>query len=211
MNTSKIEYRNCVQIGLYETAEMIYLAQDNWYQLLPEIEEVDRIIAPEQYQQIQYNYYGIDEQPFCITHLQEQYKHIPRAKWMCIRAGYTSEICYQDGFSGNPKNFIGSFTLDQIFDCVCNNSGIDTIDVFKIDTEGGEYAILEKYSFKRKPRLLMIEAHGWEWCNNESRENTCKLVKQIVEPQGYTQILHTLTNFHDGIAHTAEMHFQLQD
>ena len=204
MNT--IEYRNVVQIGLHATAEMIYLAEDNWHQQLPEIAEVDRIVAPKSHEHIQYHYYGIDDQPWSITGLQEQYQHIERAKWMCIRAEYPSRICEQYELPKNKRNFVGSFTLDQIFDCVCNDSGIDAIDILKLDIEGAEINVLQHYSFQRKPRLLMVEIHFFD------HENAGEIVKQIVEPHGYQQIRHIPTNFHANKSQgdTIEMHFQTE-
>ena len=202
MNTSKIEYRNCVQIGLYTYPEMVYIGEDNWYKHLQGIPEVDRIILPKQHEQIRYNYYGIDEQPWIITKLEKEYEYIERANWMCMRAEPKTGIYLQSGWGRNKRNFVGGFTLDQIFDCVCNDSGIDTIDVMKMDIEGAEIEVLKHYSFSRKPRLLMIEAHVW------FNENACEIVKQIIEQQGYKQILHTPTNLDDtGLAQTFEMHF----
>ena len=154
------EYRNAVQIGLHAFAEMLYLTEDNFWQKLPEIAQVNRIILPRQYKHIRYNYYGIDEQPYVIANMQQQHQHVERAKWMCINIGTSTQICRQDGFFGSgPQNYVGRFTLDDTLQFVCEESAINSIDLLKIDIEGDEIPVMQNYSFKIKPRLIFIEVH----------------------------------------------------
>ena len=160
--------RNCVQIGLFETCEYLYLTEHNWraYNTANSLKTLpySMRINPDEWR-----YIGIDKYENSINNMKMKNKSNDNVHWIC------AEI-------GSRNNQISLDTL-----CQCYN--LESIDVLAIDVEGAELDILENWSWNPTPHFIAVEVH-----TNFGID--CDKFRSYIESKGYKLVLSEPTNHH---------------
>ena len=188
----------CIQLGLHNTAEYLYLTEDNWKDI-----EVDALNRVPHSGVDEWCYYGIDAEGESISMMLRQHVHNPRAIWIqsYIAPGPTQLVKYKL-FGGNeprPSYFAPTISFDKML----SELNIKRIDVLAVDIEGTEYELFEAYGWNIKPRFISVELH------NTSHTDTSFIT--LIESIGYDTVLYTPTNLRNGTYFTREAHFRLRE
>ena len=125
----------CIQIGLNETAEYLYLSEPDWKEKMRVIDPLE--ILPESlHYYTSWRYFGIDSDPASINLMMNKYPNRENIVWVqsFLQEG-VSTLAYAESWLNNHRRFL---MLTMSFDMLVNALEIDSIDVFAIDIEGAE-------------------------------------------------------------------------
>lgn len=158
--------RTCLQIGLNQTAEYIYLTEPNWVaKPVDSLKELPSILKQDK---TPFRYYGVDCGLSGLEYLRKKH-HYSNAKWInafvigdkedahCLQEVRTV-IKRQMGYDSQELRGEGIFIPETRFSDLLKNIHYD-IDVLAMDIEGGEHTIFEEYDFKVKPTFVAVEVH----------------------------------------------------
>ena len=175
-----------VQIGLEQTAEMLYLTDPDWKQKNREQPEVcvpDEIIEGIE----SWNYFGIDRDPTSIALMIDKYKS--RGTWVCNNLKVGDDLKYasiwtrlhkhiQNAPSTQNRQFLRSVPVEM--SDVFRHLYIHRIDVMVVDVDGVETCLFERYDWRIIPRFIHIELHPFG-IDPYNRHN----IRTLFEGQGY--------------------------
>ena len=182
----------CIQIGLNETAEYLYLSEPDWKEKMRVIDPLE--ILPESlHQYTSWRYFGIDRDPASIILMMNKYPNRENIVWIqSFLHENVSTLEYTESWLNNFRRFL-MFTMS--FDMLVDALEIDSIDVLAIDIEGDEEILFNKYSWRLKPKYITVEAH----------ENADTL-HELVTGRGYVPFQRSEEAYRD----THYIHRQLQ-
>lgn len=170
----------CIQIGLHNTCEYLYLTQDNWLELMPEQAEFKRLpdVIVDALEKQHFRYYGIDRNPASLGKLMESYEfNNAYVEWICAQIATKYEEISQHNHVNDhlPERFFPQEIRDAFFwipslpfDVLLENLKLEQIDVLALDIEGDEQQFFEDYSWSIAPKFISIETH---WANALQIEN----------------------------------------
>ena len=188
----------CVQIGLCNSAEYLYLVDPNWRELLYE-QPVLKQIPSELRDFENWMYVGIDQDPFSIALMMERHSSAERTSWVSTGIKNSDSEIIISG-SAVPKSIGLYCAYTQPLTKVLRDLGIHRIDVLAMDIEGAEMEFWETYNWVMLPRYVALEAH-YDYADP---------LKKIFALRGYELILQEETNIGGGIGSTQELHFLLE-
>ena len=201
----------CVQIGLHDMAEYLYLAKPNWREKHSEQEGLKQLPAAIADRWTSWRYYGVDWDVGSIVKMLEKYGHIPSVSW--IHAAVVGN--QSDKLMKLPSYFIGGHfigfgcSLQRLF-CLLY---LTEVDVLVMDVEGSEISIFQNYDWVIKPSYISVEVHGDH--DNPSITDAAALyhheaiVDSILSEQGYSLLNKEYTNLNTTGYCTCELQYQL--
>ncbi len=185
----------CVQIGLHDTAEFLYLTKPNWKSDIVSQDILKQIPNDIADKYTTWRYYGIDSDVGSIAKMLQKYGNPPSTHWVHAAVGMPSDM-YMKLRSYLPNGYFYGFgcSLQRLFRML----NITQVDVLVIDIEGGEIRLFDDYDWHIFPSYISVEVHGDH--ANTSVPNPTLLnkhiayVDNILKTKGYKQINRTLTN-----------------
>ena len=154
----------CVQAGLYTHAEFSFLVtRDDWQasfhegnyglesSLLPLFDDIES-----------WKYYGVDQDVGSINRMLLEYGNRDRIEWVAASLNYLPSAFrkltrWAVSANGNHPHYYG---LTCTFDKLIDDLGLENLDILCIDIEDNGENVFWDYSWRLKPRLIMIELHG---------------------------------------------------
>lgn len=183
MDTNIDDYTGvCIQIGLLNTVEMLYLTEPNWRSKIRDQSIVNQI---PKFDYDNWMLYAVECDPLSIDVICERYKNA-NCRLICAHISDYSFAKIQGNTLWNPNNdlWVPAMTLDTFV----NNLSLDRIDVLKLDIESDELNVLQSYSFNIKPCYISVE------CHEQMVEGITNDVKNVLESQEYDIINSFVTN-----------------
>ena len=222
----------CVQAGIADHGEYMYLAEPDYLKKMQSVEKLRRI--PSQlcgYES--WRYFGIDADCSSMQHLMNNYRNNKWVQWILAYvtgnrdAGYDHpylsplvttqmwlEWTRQTGGSADvaptPEYLMPTVSLESVFKAL----DLKRIDVLALDIEGNEMPFFETYSWEVQPAYINVEVHTYP--EPLDYEILCRNKDRIIEiitaaGRGY-KLLHSFdSNIVGGITHTHELHFLRRD
>jgi len=200
----------CVQIGLHDVAEFLYLAKPNWRENLADQESLKQIPASVAGRFRSWRYYGVDSDVGSIVKMIEKYGNGANTHWVQAAVGMIPAqlLKLRSYFAGG--HFIGfGCSLQRLFSLL----NLRHVDVLVMDVEGSEIRIFETYNWVIKPAFISIEVHGNH--RNTSSTNPAMLnqhihvLDSILTRQGYKQMKKEYTNLNTTGYATCELQYLL--
>ena len=180
---------NCVQIGLCNSAEYLYLTG----KIDQNLDELKQLPTQFPKPSKDWQFYGVDCDPTSIHTMLDKYStEIPNAQFICagIRAEaglgkFNSWFHTGYGYTAAPGDgaLFGAacLTLEQLF----AELGLQAVDVLAMDIEGTEYKVFRNYTWNIKPKFIAVECHGGP-----------DEILEIIQNQGYRLYREAITNEH---------------
>lgn len=175
----------CLQIGLQQSTEYLYLTDTNWREQLESIDPILRI--PESVcEDIEtWRYIGVDQDPNSIAHLCQM--HGAKGRWITAQVGSESGALIEiNSHLWGDDKFQGLHATVLSLEHIINGFGLNPLDVLAMDIEGMEFGVLRDYSWIVKPRFITVEIHSYESIQSD--------VQSIIEDVGYSLLSLTPTN-----------------
>lgn len=200
----------CVQIGLHQTAEFLYLTQPDWKAVMSrqvKLKQIPKSITdPIQ----SWQYYGVDSDVGSIYKMIQKYGNPSGAHWVHASVGTpTDRLIGLQSYLVSGR-FIGfACSLQRLFQLL----NLTQVDVLNIDVEGAELAIFQHYDWVITPSFISVEVHGDH--NNPSVANPALLsqhidvVHNILSNRGYRLLNKEMTNPNITGLCTCELQYQL--
>ena len=199
----------CVQIGLHNVAEYLYLARPNWKEVMGEQEELKQIPAAVSDRFTSWRYYGVDSDVGSVKKMLERYGNVSAADWVHASVGVASDrlMWLPSYFTGGQ--FIGfACSLQRLFWLL----NLSRVDVLAIDVEGAEIGIFENYDWVVKPSFISVEVHGdhghTSVRNAVLLDRHINIVDRILIGKGYEQVNKVWTNYNTTGYCTCELQFR---
>ena len=170
----------CVQIGLHQTAEYLYLVRPDWRDLIGQQDLLKQIPDSLADKFESWRYYGVDSDVASIVKMLEKYGNVPYSSWIQAAVGLPNDqfLKVRSYFSGG--SFLGfGCSLQRLFRLL----DLSQVDVFIIDIEGGELRLFENYDWHIKPAYISVEVHGDH--SNTSHTDRVLLEKNITFLHGF--------------------------
>lgn len=200
----------CVQIGLHDIAEFLYLAKPNWQSDMASQEKLNQIPVDLADKFTSWRYYGVDCDVGSIVKMMEKYGDVPFASWVQAAVGLQPDQLMKLRSYFVSGHFIGfACSLQRLFRLL----NLSQVDVLVVDIEGGEIRMFENYDWHIRPGYISVEVHGDH--SNTSYTNPAMLNKhidvidRILTGKGYKQINKAWTNFNTTGYCTCELQYQL--
>ena len=163
--------RTILQIGLYETAEGLYLAHPN--KELKEENPRESIYVPEGWESDEWRYIGVDASSDSIEFVKQKYGE--GKDWEWVLAGVGDEV-YSDGFTCSLKDLLSRL-------------GITGLDILAMDVEGHEFDIFRTYDFSIRPKCVFVEYHDTDILYDERFGNDLSVCHTLEKRQELTDIM----------------------
>ena len=200
----------CVQIGLHDVAEYLYLAKPNWKEVIGKQKELKQIPGSVADRFTCWRYYGVDADVGSIVKMLEKYGDVPSASWVQAAVGLSSIQLMKLRSYFVRGHFVGfACSLHHLFRLL----KLTQVDALVVDIEGGELRMFENYDWHIKPAYISVEVHGDH--NRTSTTNPAMLNKhidiihRILTGKGYKQVNKAWTNFNTTGYCTCELQYQL--
>ena len=147
----------CVQLGLHNVAEYLYLVRPNWKEVMGEQDELKRIPGSVADRFSSWRYYGVDCDVVSIQKMLERYGDVASAHWVGAAVGVESDCLMRLRSYFTRGHFLGfACSLQRLFSLL----SLSHVDVLSIDVEGAEIGIFENYDWVVKPSFICVEVHG---------------------------------------------------
>ena len=218
----------CIQIGLHGTCEYLYLAKENWRDLMPEQLEIKRLpdsLLPH-LEPGSFKYYGVERSPVFLGKIMEQFQFSgANIEWICAQLStaygalprlHHANDQYPENIYGEDIHNVNYFVPAIDLDTLITGLDIKNLDVLAMDIEGDEDYLLKMYTWLQKPKFITIETHYANILQLENEEEynlgarTANL-KSLICSQGYKCILEQETNeTRESIASGTENNFEIQ-
>lgn len=119
----------------------------------------------------QWKYFGVDMCGFAVNRCKEKFATHPDVTFLqeCVYDG--SEVRHDDFTIGLGEIAVKSITLDTLLDIIPAY-----VSLLAIDVEGSEIILLNAYSWKHKPRIVIIEMHD---------ADEVDAIHELMHQQGY--------------------------
>lgn len=199
----------CVQIGLHNVAEYLYLARPNWKEVMGELEVLKQIPAVVADRWTSWRYYGVDSDVGSIQKMLEIYGSVSTACWVHASVGVASDqLMWLPSYFAQGR-FIGfACSLQRLFALL----NLSQVDVLAIDVEGDEIGIFENYDWGVKPSFISVEVHGdhgrTSVRNAVLLNRHINIVDKILTGNGYQQVNKVWTNFNTTGYCTCEVQYR---
>lgn len=185
----------CVQIGLFDIAELLYLAQPNWKANIEKQTEINQIPVSVADRFSSWRYLGVDCDGGSIVKMLEKYGNSHGVQWVHAAVGkYPDQMTKLLSHFGKGYFYGYGCSLQRLFQLL----GLSQVDVLKVDIEGHEIGMFACYDWKIRPAYISVEVHGDH--NHTSKANPVMLMQHIdivhrtLAGQGYKQIGNIKTN-----------------
>ena len=182
---------NCVQIGLHESAEGIYLAEEDWKLAVLHLDK-KKICGMSweflnAFDYLAWNYYGIDADPASVLKLIEEWGVSEDFKFIqalvCERTGGLVRSWHHLDYSMDPKPrqpyYCVSINLSDLLNQLEDEPG--SIDLLIVDVDTYEWEIFRNYDFSVKPKYICTEVNLFD--TNDDIEEFSELFRK----HGYTE------------------------
>lgn len=174
-----------IQVGLLSTCEYSYLATGA---------SPPRSIHEIPVKADNWDYFGVEVNPFFISNLLEYNKH-RNVNIICAGISEESKLIRVDEASNII--LVPCITLNNFIDELILNHNVENIGGIYLDIEGAEYNIIKNYEFKHKPPFFGVEVHGREvnpGISKRSYSERGEDIKEIFFKNGYKLHLEKVTN-----------------
>ena len=164
----------CIQIGLLNTAEMLYLTETDWQKQIEQQADTNKV--PD-FDYDKWVLYAVDCNPVSIAIMSDKYKQND-VRWLCAYLSDNNSIVpVNDETSQIMRTNLltPSLTLKLLVDGL----GLHRIDVLKMDIEGSELGVISNYQFEIKPTYISIE------CHEVDNKGCTDQIQNILENQDY--------------------------
>ena len=180
--------KTCVQIGLWKSAELLFLANKNYsravcgfpHQLcndMPDLEFTDEELESE------WSYFGVDSDPGSITYLSYRFVTHPNVHWVNAKIIHGGEVKLVQG----NINWSEDWAVDRAFVCgvslgkLFEHLGIIYCDLLVMDIEGAEIEVFENYDWNLKPNKIFVELHRLP----DGDRDEFSRIRDAIVPAGY--------------------------
>ena len=182
----------CVQIGLWQSAEYIFLAAGKLPKLYRKNSTNSEVLLfpgevmlyPEEYHDGEWQYFGIDCDPASVVLMSNKYDFLTgNIDWVCARIipkgmklveGYTNWASHS-----TVKIYELGIDLSTLF----QQLNLDAVDLLVVDIEGAEYEIFDEFDFEIKPKFIILELHPTP---AQSVKEGFERINVQMRKQGYT-------------------------
>ena len=172
--------KTCIQIGLWQTAECLYLANKD----VPSeaCGAPGDLSIPEEFEEFDWQYFGIDGDPNSIATLANRFPIHPYVNWInahIVPNGVQlidTYLNWCDLYKQQIVSVLGT-DLTHLF----HHLNITSIDLLVMDIEGAEWNIFKSYDWVIKPKFMIIEFHKVEGHDKNA-------IDVILQEQGYKNI-----------------------
>ena len=180
----------CVQIGLHKDAEFIHCVYPEEFSKIPStylgyteyksLKEIPEVIN-NKYDK--WKFYGVDCDPFSITHMMSKYPPSEDIQWILAFIYKSKKRLAQirSWFEGKRVCSVPIVSFDELIESL----KISKIDVLAMDIESLEFALIETYSWRIKPAFITIEVHI-NAIKQSGQDRDINRIISVVEKQGYT-------------------------
>ena len=200
----------CVQLGLHNVAEYLYLARPNWKDVMGEQEELKQLPDSLTDKFVSWRYYGVDYDVGSIQKMLEKYGNVASAHWVGAAVGVESDRLMRLPSYFTRGHFLSfACSLQRLFSLL----NLSHVDVLVIDVEGDEISIFENYDWVVKPSFISVEVHGDH--NHTSKADPVLLDKHLawmhgtLTSKGYRLLKKEYTNYNTTGYCTCELQYQL--
>ena len=182
---------NCVQIGLHDSAEGIYLAREDWRFAVSQFDKEKACGTSWEFlnafDYLAWNYYGIDADPASILKLieawglSEDYKFIQA--FVTAKTGEIVEGWHHLDYEQEPEPrqpyYCVSINLSDLLNQLEDEPG--SIDLLIVDVDTYEWEIFRNYDFSVKPKYICTEVNLFD--TNDDIEEFSEMFRK----HGYTE------------------------
>lgn len=198
----------CVQLGLHNVAEYLYLVKPNWKSDMASLEILKQIPDFIANKFTNWRYYGVDCDVGSIVKMLEKYGNLSSASWVHAAVGMPADQLMRlpSYFAGG--HFIGfGCSLQRLFRLL----KLSQVDVLVIDVEGSEISIFENYDWHIKPSYISVEVHGDH--NHTSKADPVLLDRHLtwmhgkLTSKGYRLLKKEYTNYNTTGYCTCELQY----
>lgn len=198
----------CVQIGLHNVAEYLYLVRPNWKEVMGEQVELIQIPDSVADRFTSWRYYGVDYDVGSIQKMLERYGDVASAHWVAAAVGVASDRMMRRPCYFTRGHFLGfACSLQRLFSLL----NLSHVDVLVIDVEGDEIGIFENYDWMVKPSVISVEVHGdhanTSVTNSLLLNRHINIVDKILTGEGYKQVNKVWTNYNTTGYCTCELQY----
>lgn len=195
----------CIQVGLRDVAEYIYLVDDDWRKSLSEVSDPLKRV-PEDIDVDSWRFIGVDSCGYSIHEMITKHGvENPDVAWVLgfLKAGHSRLTRAQSHMIHGSEAGWAAYQMPSIsLQNLVADLGLTRIDVLALDIEGMEQDLLRGYDWRIKPDFMAIECHY-------DKERTEQFITEI-ENQGYKAVLVEPSNYDStwDCYHNVEVHFR---
>lgn len=182
--------RTCIQIGIWRSAELGFLADPDLRVGGGDIDEYDydyKKIIPYDTTCYAWHYLGVDLNPTSITRLIKANSPKENMWWLAAYIGNHPSYLFEDycWSEADQKILSAVLTPDELIKAYLKAVGAKNLDILALDIEGGEYTFFDGYSWDIQPKLMIIEDHDTVTPEIDRRPEMDKDLSAFISSYGY--------------------------
>ena len=184
--------KTCVQVGLWQSAEYIFLAAGKLpklYRENPTNSEVllfpgEAMLYPEEYHDGEWQYFGIDCDPASVVLMSNKYDLITgNIDWVCAKIIPKGMKLVEGYANWASHSTVKIYELGINLSTLFQELNLDAVDLLVVDIEGAEYEIFDEFDFEIKPKFIILEIHPTP---EQSVKEGFERINVQMRKQGYT-------------------------